>query len=461
MPLPDHDPSSNAYARWAAYVERSGGRAWEYALLGDCAKAIEAAQQIVTDDTVAGNQYLRSGRDYENVFSVLSWCDVPQAAEWVAWGKRHLGEPDGGVEDSIWWSRRWARDNPANNYYHSFVMATSYYAMATGDERWLAFLRDDRLPLMHAYYATTPEGGSREGTGYGESHRTVLHIARLWREYDGTAVLPQAFIDNTIRFWTHAITPGQQSIALFGDQTRAKGRTDGYHCDIFDNALQLATEPEAIAMARWMLSRINCASSGVFLRLILRDYPEVPRPPMPVDYHAPGAGVLFVRESWEEDAAFLYFTAGLRDEAHQCEDQGAFAVWDNGQWQTVGDHPWTRNGTCSVKPVDGARFATQNVVRFPGLERNVRDAAGELAYTLDSGVLSVNMDLTKTVGRRWLRRVLWTLREDSMRVMDTFDGDAYFGFERPDDSDDNAPYQSKALVIIDRTATGFFAVVRW
>jgi len=396
LPVPPHDVDSEAWQRWVATVEKRGGSAYEHALIAvvtgdpmECGLAAKASQETVDVDNVAGNQYLRAGVRYAGVFATIAWCDIPldQAEEWIEWGEGHLGGVlvDGELRfdeatvgrKGIWWSnggnsKRWSRDNPANNYYHSFATATTYYAIVAEDEVWLDFMRNDRLPLMYDYYATTPEGGSREGTGYGESHRSVFDLAYVWRHYDGTEVLPQEFIDGSLRYWVHATTPGGQSLALMGDQTRAKGRFDGKHCGLLDSALHLARDPKAAQMARWQLGRANCFGSHVFRKLVLEDYPAIPQPDMPLDYYAKGAGVLFVRESWDDDAAYAYFTAGIRDEAHQCEDQGGFAVWDDGQWQTVADHPWTQYGICSVKPVEGARLATQNVLRFPGVEAERR-----------------------------------------------------------------------------------------
>lgn len=430
VPKPDHDPASVAYGRWADYVRGGSGRANEFALLGDCDTAASMAQAVVDADDVNRNQYLNAGREYSQVFETMSWCPVSeeQKAQWTEWGKRHLGATDGSIGDrgfAIWWSRRWSRDNPANNYYHSFVTATSVYAMATGDDEWLDYLKTDRLPLMYSYYSTTPEGGSREGTGYGESHREVFRIAKMWRDYDGTDIVPQAFIDNSIRFWVHAITPGSTSIALFGDQTRAKGRLDGYHCDIFDNALQVSKDPVAIEMGKWQIGQLRCDSSRVFLRLILRDYEPTPRPVMPLEYHAKGAGVLFVRDSWADDATFLYFTAGIRDEAHQCEDQGAFAVF-KGEWKTAGAHAWDRNGLCAGK-IEG-----QNVLLFPGVTRNIRHSESTLEWSVKGNTLTVDMDLSAAVGREWTRHIEWVRGSRLLAIEDEYEGEADFGFFSPD-----------------------------
>ncbi len=418
-------------------------------------EAIRKAQAIVSADTVSGDQYLQSGRQFTNVFNTLSWCKVSQAqaGEWVSWGKRHLGEPDGSIRQSIWWTNRWSRNNPANNYFHSFILATSAYSMATGDKKWLDWLRTDRLPRMRNYYATTPEGGSREGTGYGESHRNVFTIARVWREYDGTEVLPQEFIDNSIRYWTHAAAPGHGWVALIGDQTRTHGRTDGYHRDIIDNAMQIAKDPEAIAIGKWQINRLPQLGS-TFYGLVLRDYPDDGNPPVETEYHAVGAGHFFARDSWTPNATFLIFTAGKHDEAHQQEDQGAFAVWAKGQWQTASDSPWTQGGI-------EQDVSAQNVVRFPFAE-NIHNSVSTLTWKKEPGRLVVEMDLTPAIGQLWKRVVAWKPGSEELQIMDVFESkDAEFGFERPSEDDARAPYSSGAEVKVQRAPDGFRSVILW
>jgi len=472
IPLPDYDQGSANWEAWVATVANRGGRANEHALIGvatghqwQCDIAIRKAQDIVDADDVARNQYLNAGREFEQVFATMSWCNVSdeQVAQWSAWGRSHLGATDGSEGDrgsKIWWNNRWSRNNPANNYYHSFIVATTVYAIATNDTEWLDWLKTDRLKLLFDYYNRTPDGGSREGTGYGESHREVFRIAKMWRDYDGTEVIPQSFIDGSIRFWVHAICPGSNAIAPIGDQTRSKGRVDGYHCDIFDNALQLAKAPDAIALAKWQIGQFMkqglCFKSHVFRKLVLRDYPEEAMPEnVPLLYDAQGAGVLFARTSWEADATFVFFLAGIHDEAHQHDDQGAFAVWSDYQWQTVNDSVWTRNGIAQ-----GVAF--QNVVRFPN-GTNIRDQAGQLTFSLVEEVLTVEMDLTEVVGEQWTRKAVWDMGEDSLLVLDNFTNSlAEFGFHTPDkDADDRAPYTSEATALIERTPAGFSTVVSW
>ena len=319
--------------------------------------------------------------------------------------------------------------------------------------KWLDWLRTDRLPRMRNYYATTPEGGSREGTGYGESHRNVFTIARVWREYDGTEVLPQEFIDNSIRYWTHATAPGHGWVALIGDQTRTHGRTDGYHRDIIDNAMQIAKDPEAIAIGKWQINRLPQLGS-TFYGLVLRDYPDDGNPPVETEYHAVGAGHFFARDSWTPNATFLIFTAGKHDEAHQQEDQGAFAVWAKGQWQTASDSPWTQGGI-------EQDVSAQNVVRFPFAE-NIHNSVSTLTWKKEPGRLVVEMDLTPAIGQLWKRVVVWKPGSDVLHIMDMFESnEAEFGFETPSQDDARAPYSSGAEVKVQRAPDGFRSVILW
>lgn len=462
IPLPDYDEGSAAWGRWRNHVEANGGSAEEHALLyavtGDAAHrtlAIDKAQAIVTADTVAGNQYLKAGPHYSDVFKTMDWCDPPtsQANAWKAWGLGHLGETDGSVTDSIWWTQRWSRNNPANNYYHSFVLATSMYAMAAQNSEWLTFLKNDRLPRMFNYYATTPEGGSREGTGYGESHRSVFALAKLWRDYDDTEILPQAFINNSLLYWTHATTPGHGRVALIGDHTRTHGTTDGYHRDIIDNALQVATDANAIAVGKWQINRLPPPTSTVFYQLELRDWPDNGRPPTTTEYWAEGAGHFFSRTSWATDATYVYATAGLHDEAHQQEDQGAFAVFANGRYQTCSDSPWTNGGIAQASDY-------QNVVRFSAVQ-NIRDEAGTLTWAKRSNTIDIEMDLSAVTGNPWQRRIYWPQGSDFLVVRDYCDPQYPFNFEQPSEDDERAPYISAALADTASSANGHITIVTW
>src|SRR3546814_11246500 len=75
--------------------------------------------------------------------------------------------------------------NPGNNYYYSFVEATMYWALASGNSTWMNLLRNDKLPALQAYFAKLPGGGSLEGTGYGTSHMRLFSLYQTWRDATG------------------------------------------------------------------------------------------------------------------------------------------------------------------------------------------------------------------------------------------------------------------------------------
>ena len=73
-------------------------------------------------------------------------------------------------------------DDPANNYHYSFLQATMFWALASGNSSWMQLLQNTRLPALEAYFAGLDGGGSQEGTGYGLSHRSLFSLYRVWRD---------------------------------------------------------------------------------------------------------------------------------------------------------------------------------------------------------------------------------------------------------------------------------------
>jgi hypothetical protein len=188
--------------------------------------------------------------------------------------------------------------------------------------------------------------------------------------------------------------------------------------------------------------------------LVLRDYPDDGHPPAETEYHAAGAGHFFARDNWTPDATYLVFTAGKKDEAHQQEDQGAFAVWAKRMWQTTSESPWTQGGIAQD-------VAYQNVVRFPSAT-NIKGQSGVLSYSKAGSLLTVDMDLTAVVGEPWNRNVQWSPGWEAIRVTDKFtNADAVFGFEKPSSDDTRPPSVSTAEALTVKNDSGFKSVVIW
>jgi hypothetical protein len=214
----------------------------------------------------------------------------------------------------------------------------------------------------------------------------------------------------------------------------------------------VAKNREAIAVGRWQLNRLPPPKSAVFYKLELLDHPDNGQPPSLLEYHAVGAGHFFARDSWGDDATLVYLTAGVHDEAHQQEDQGAFGVWSRGEWQTSSDSPWTKGGIAQD-------VSYQNVLRFPEA-KNIRHSISTLSWRKTDGLMKVDMDLSPAVGRTWLRSVEWRWGCDCLRITDVADG-GEFGFEKPGIDDHRAPSQSKAHAVTRQTQNGLFSVVTW
>ncbi|MDO8863771.1 hypothetical protein Q6D67_18925, partial [Haliea sp. E1-2-M8] len=136
------------------------------------------------------------------------------------------------------------------------------------------------------------------------------------------------------------------------------------------------------------------------------------------------------------------------------EDQGAYAVWARGRWQTTSDSPWTSGGIAQD-------VSAQNVIRFPSAE-NIRYSVSTLTWTKEGELLRVEMDLTSAVGQLWKRTVEWKPSWEELRIRDVFDSRAAeFGFEKPSADDDRAPYVSDAEAKVQRVSDGFRSVISW
>lgn len=62
--------------------------------------------------------------------------------------------------------------------------------------------------------------------------------------------------------------------------------------------------------------------------------PADPRPSLPLDYFAEGGGRLFVRTSWEPDAAWFDYALGWNTISHQLMDGNTFEFYRKGEWLT-------------------------------------------------------------------------------------------------------------------------------
>lgn len=366
----------------AAYMHRltQGTLEWR---ADYCELAVELAEAQVAQaeseiaaggrPDVSGDSYLHVGEMITDVALAYDWCAAhttsaqrsrwahyAQQAIWNVWNHDAANwSVPGGSARAFPWSG-WSTDNPGNNYHYSFVTATLYWALASNDQGWIDFLDAEKRQPMADYFAALPGGGSREGTGYGASHRALFGFYALWDRATGDDLAnDNGHLSDTIRYWVHATVPSMDRFAPIGDQARSSNPTIyDYHRHLVLQARQLSGDAQARSDASWWLNAISLdrMSSGFNYRHDLLTDGASGSPPAALTYYAPGTGHLFSRTAWNDRAMWLAFTAGPFMESHAHQDQGAFTLFD-GDWLAVTANIASHSGIQQGTPV-------HNVLRF-------------------------------------------------------------------------------------------------
>lgn len=431
------EPGYSFSATDAAYAFRLTGDpayatlavAWAEHQVADAETAIAAGQR----PEVAADSYLQAGPMIRDVALVLDWCadavTPQQRARWSAYAAQAVWNI-WNHEQARWgsiplpWSG-WGTDDPANNYYYSFVEATMYWALATDDAQWLHLLQDDKWPALERTMAAIVGGGSQEGTAYGLSHRKLFELYRVWRDAaPGHPDLAESndHLDRSIDWWIHATVPTLDRTAAIGDQARVSEPVlYDYHRALLLQARTLSTDESARGAASWWLHAIANQSmeSGFNLRDNLLDAGTGGTPPESLVYHASGTGQLFARTGWDRGAMWLQFSAGPYLQSHAHQDQGAFTLYQD-QWLAVTENIWTRSGIRQQTDV-------HNLVRFEQAGTLVPQREGttsilEVVPGADGAVHAV-ADLTPAYGgspavQRWHRTLDFGGRR--LRIEDRF-----------------------------------------
>ncbi len=417
---------SSAYSRFRGWVDAAVAGRPGYAFgAGDaalmfqlsegkkyCELAITMVEQQVSEaeqaiaaggkPAIAGDSYLEVGPLIADLAMTLHACgaaiDPAQRRRWsdyAAQAVRNVWNPAGAEWGGVShpWSG-WSIDNPGNNYYYSFLEATMYWALVSGDPHWMQDLRTRRLPPLADYYAQLPGGGSREGTGYGAAQMRLFGLYRLWRDSTGEDLAnANAHAHDSIAYWVHATVPTLDRFAPIGDQSRnSVPELFDYHRRLMLEARQLAKDPAARAMASWWLDNISVQqmSQGFNSRYDLLDAGEGGAPPTALHYHAEGTGHLFARTGWDDDAMWLSFVAGPYMESHAHQDQGAFTLFA-GDWLAVTENIWSHSGIQQGTPV-------HNVVRFERADADMRQCAApagdRVVHQCESSLSRAKMTVT-------------------------------------------------------------------
>ncbi|MEO7432877.1 MAG: hypothetical protein ABIR62_12825 [Dokdonella sp.] len=457
------DTASANYTRFKSFVDNAvahptnpgygfsaADAAWMFRITGQtqyCDLAVSlvdaqvaAAEQAISAagvPAVAGDSYLQSGPMITDVALAYDWCAARttslQRTRWSAYAEQaiyniwNFNSASWGGHPRPW--SGWSTDNPGDNYYYSFMAATMYWALASDSSVWTTFLRLQKIPLLENYFAALPGGGSREGTGYGTSHKNLFLLYRIWRDStDQDMATSNPHLTESILYWTHATVPTLDRFAPIGDQSRSSiPELYDYHRHLMLEARRMTDDASAASVASWWLDHISVAhmTSSFNYRFDLLPAGTNGSPPASLIYHAEGAGHLFARTGWDTAAAWLDFSAGPYVESHAHQDQGAFTLFQ-GDWLAVTQNIWSHSGIQQGTEVANVvRFSTSAGATIPQranttstLTINATGVAGAVnatghlgpAYASNSGVHS------------WDRTIDFASR--SLTVHDSFNVDA-------------------------------------
>ena len=316
----------------------------------------------------------------------------------ATWGNHAVGA------DS--WSA-WALNDPGDNYYFSFILATQMWALATKSSAWIDFLQKYKFPQVESYYAAIPGGGSREGSGYGAAQRRLWENARMWRSSTGEDLpVIRNHARESIEYWVNATVPTLDSFAPIGDQSRVSlPEMYDYQENLVREAAMAAPGTAEAGHGLWWIHHNSLADtlrSNFNLRQALPVPAATEAAPTALTYHATGVGQFFARSSWAEDATWMQLTAGPYDQSHAHEDQGGFTLYRN-TWLAVTSNVWSGSGLQGGGGGNGGSVpdlgtGVNNVVRFEKAGGQVigqnHSTSTMTEETLAGGLVKVHANLT-------------------------------------------------------------------
>lgn len=314
-------------------------------------EALQAANQRAT---IAYDSYLEVGERLGNVAQVYDWCyDLLTPAQRTRWTTYmnatlfNVWNPD----QAVWgtgafpWSG-WSLNNPANNYYYSFLEATMLTGLATHPEnpqaqQWreqfaIAKIQSQLIPLFNADLVG---GGSREGTGYGTAMKNLFKLYFLWAKSTGERISDLTPHTRLTAYWlAHATVPTLDKLVPIGDHAReSTAALFDYHRDLWLSLIAQYPEDPGVRATKQLLADSSVPQmehSFTFWADFLYDRPSVtplPLATLNTAYYGSGTGNLFTRSSWSKTATLAHLIAGPYTESHAHRDQGSFVLY-RGDW---------------------------------------------------------------------------------------------------------------------------------
>lgn len=398
-----------------------------------------------TAPDIAGDDYLYAGDNLQDIALVYDYgfssLTTSQKALWgafmnqvvtniwnfntAAWGGPTLGCV--GATKSIPWSG-WATADVGDNYYYrSFMKSTQLSVLALQNTAWVPQLQKTSFPSVVNYYsAKLPDGGSREGTGYGVSQATLFDDYRFWKASLGEDLSKyMGHVKNSIEYWVHATVPTLDQFVPLGDQSRSSQPVlYDYHRNLVHEATLLSKGTVQAQHGTWWLNNISIKqmTNGFNYWGDLFALPDTAVAPTDLYYHAVGAGVVFARTDWTKTATHMSFVAGQQEESHYGQEQGNFSLFKN-TWRSVDSNIWSSSGiNQDVGGKNGLRFesapgtviAQNTYVDTSAPVMNIVSNASGLVMSAD---LSQAYSSNKTKVSKWTRQV--TFQNSTLYVVDT------------------------------------------
>lgn len=309
---------------------------------------------------VSGDSYLYVGEVIGGLATVYDWAHdrltPQQRSRWIAYANQAVWNVWNPTQAS-WGGRSfpwsgWSVDNPANNYYYSFLRATMLLGLATHGENpqaptWITRFRTDKIQnqLLPMFNSQLQGGGSREGTGYGTAMRGLWELYDWWERSTGERIASLTpHTRDSIAHLLHNMTPTLDRLAPTGDHARdSSAALFDYHRHYLQALAALYPQDRLAAMARSALEQSTVPRmrySYDYYADYLYALPAMPAEPlsaMSTAYWGQGTGQLMMRSGWDPAATYSNFICGPFTESHAHRDQGSFVLF-RGDWLA-----WDRN----------------------------------------------------------------------------------------------------------------------
>lgn len=380
----------------------------------------------------SGDQYLVAAGIVRDWCLVLNWCGGEITAKEKFDAERILAccidnmrgpKRTDGYVDAFWgkdavlykWPG-WAQDNPGNNYWYNHLEAVVTWALHSNDPEWLDHLRNEMLPALKEY-SEKHGGGSREGTSYGKSHRTLFRVLWLWQQATGEVV--EAKVSDHLEYWIAVTTPDFKSHAPFGDQVigsypHIASANGDYLRSLMLWGLRLTGSPEA----RWWIEQDKHPAHYIpYWETCLDPTPGPTEKPSTATYLSPG-GHLIAKD--DATGTMLTVTAGDVSEAHMSLCQGEFHLYHDGKWVIASANIWSHTGI--------RQSSKEHCV--PQLGEQSRNECF-FAYDDDDGRLLANADLYPAYNHTLRRRISWNRKAQELIISDSDGGFRCFVSDKP------------------------------